>query len=85
MGFVSSFFSNLFSPPPTPRMPATQLVVSQAPVVYDNSAAEAAAVEAAAKQKKAAALAKGRAASLLSGGEGVTSEAPVKLKQALGE
>lgn len=79
MGFIA----RIFSPPKMPSYTPPAMVIQQP--IYDNSAAEAAAAEAAEKQKRAALLAKGRASTLLMGGEGITTPAPVKLKRALGE
>jgi len=47
--------------------------------------AKAAAEEAALRQKRAAALAKGRATSILTSGQGVSRPANIRLKEALGE
>lgn len=74
--------TTLFSSPKSTPQPQ---IVYQTATAPDSSAAAAEAEEAANKQRRAKALARGRASTLLSGGEGLTSKAPVKLKQALGE
>lgn len=80
MGFIASLFS---SPRSSAAIPALQPVIP-APTA-DNAAAEAARQKAAEDQRRAASLAKGRASTILTSGEGVTGKAPVKLKQLLGE
>lgn len=75
-GLVKGLFGGSKTTPAPPVQPATQ-------VVYDTSAAEAAKAEAVEKQRRAAALAKGRASTVLTGGLGLTDPAPV-LKKILG-
>jgi hypothetical protein len=74
------FLASIFSPSKTPRMPAVQVV--QPPT---DEAAQQAKEKAAADQRRAAQMAKGRATTILTGGEGVTGQAPVKLKELFGE
>jgi len=76
MGFIANMFS-----PPRPQMPP----LPPLPVAPTDPAAEAAAQEAAEKERKAAALAQGRSSTILTGGQGDTSEAPVTKRTLLGE
>lgn len=75
-----SFLASIFSPPKSPSLPPVQEV--QPPT--DEAAVRAREKEAQ-DQRKAAQLAKGRASTLLTGGAGITSQAPVRLKELFGE
>lgn len=72
------------SPPPPPATTVIYRAPEQTQATVTNPAAAAAAQNAADQELAVLAKAKGRAATLLTGGQGDTSEAPVAQKTLLG-